>query len=109
MKKINLSKIFKFKFGGKSIIEHKNGTTNRDWGIIILINTLIIISIVAFSGYVFLKVQSGDFFRVKPEEGGRNGVTVDIELLDETLGIYRSKSEKFEEYKVTSPNIPQIN
>ncbi len=69
-----------------------------DW-IIILISTMVLtIFVVAFSVWIFIKVNQREFFTMEPLEEEK-GKTLDTLLLRETVSYYQNKALEFERIK----------
>lgn len=107
MKKIDLTKI-KSLFKKKQVIKAQGSHLNRDWNVFVIVVIFTIIFIIILNVYIFVSIQKGNIFNIESEDA--DVVTnIDQKLLKNTLKEYNNKIFKFENYKLDSSSVKEIN
>lgn len=69
-----------------------------DWKIIFISTVILVVSVVVFSVYMFVKIDKGEIFLVE-KTGVEQERVLDIDLLKETVNYYQNKAFEFERIK----------
>jgi len=101
----NITKIFnkKNKQRGRNFGAHISDPKYA-WNIIVCMFVVINISLMAFSGYLFLKISSGDIFKIESDVSVMID-TIDRTLLRDTLEVFEKKEIELEELKKKRPSV----
>lgn len=102
-----VSKLFKKNRTAHVRISGESRNIRRDWLILLVSGFLVLIVLVLFSAYLFVRVSEGSLF-VLPETEGNGIETIDRGLLSETLERFEQKAINFESLKVNPPDIGNL-
>ncbi len=87
--------------------EHKDKYSRvnpqKQWKRIVITYSAITALLLAFSGYVYLQVTTGEFFAVAPVTSN-TVTTLNREKLNSTVSFFEAKREKFDEEKSKTPD-----
>ena len=99
-----IKNLFK-KITTKKISYEKKGVMPAyDWVNILVVSQLVIVIMVAFSFYFYIKINRGDFFGVTIDNT-TNETTIDPNLFDKTLNDLNRRAESSD--SLSSINIPK--
>lgn len=101
-----IKSLFKNDENHKSIrfSKKKQSLTNikRDWSVILLVFSLLVIISLVFSIYLFSQISKGEIFIVHLEK--TDGIeAIDKELLQKTLSFFEDKENRFNELRENKP------
>lgn len=104
LKNFKLKKIVgKFFKSRSQPAEAKEINPSRDWNIILTFFTLLVFVAMAFSLYMYLRINSGSFF-ITAGEAESSVETIDRAKLKKVTEYYEAKNKLFQEAKTKKPN-----
>lgn len=95
----NLQTSFKksiWKVGGR--LFKLGASPEADWKIIFVSTIVLIVSVVALSVFMFIKIDKGEIFVVQ-RLAGQGQEALNISILKETVSYYQKKAREFEKIK----------
>ena len=78
----------------------------RDWGVMLIGFTVLVLLIVILEGYLFMRINRGDFFSNQSTSGVRTE-TLNRKTLLDVAGYFEAREKEYADFRATST--PQID